>query len=122
VILFRLLAETQFPRLQPLHLHLGTYRLNAPEHQTECKIWDPFESPSARTGQWALAPELAAQLAHVTLDLSAFDEIVNARAFFALLGVTGRPEIMLMTPKRVVVNPDPPRDEEHGLEDPRRDG
>jgi hypothetical protein len=121
-ILFRLLTETQFPRLRSLHLHLGDYRCYARENRDEWKDWDPFELASVRKGQWALAPGLAAQLARVTLDLSDFDGIVNARAFFALFGAAGRPEVMLVTPERVVVNPDPPRAEGYVLEDPQRDG
>jgi hypothetical protein len=110
--LFRLLTETQFPRLRSLHLRLGDYRRYSRENRDEWKDWDPFELASTRTGLWALAPGLAAQLARVTLDLSEFDGIVNARAFFALFGAAGRPEVMLVTPERVIVNPDPPRGEE----------
>jgi hypothetical protein len=106
--LFRLLMETQFPRLRSLSLSLGDYWGNARKNPDEWNVWDPFELPSARTGEWALPPGLAAQLVRVTLDLSCFDEIANARAFFALFGCAGEPGIMRVVPERVVVNMDPP--------------
>jgi hypothetical protein len=117
-VLFDLLTETQFPRLRSLQLHLSSYwRGSIGKNRDEWKDWDPFEHASARTGLWALAPGLAAQLARVTLDLSDFDGIVNARAFFALFGAAGRPEVMLVTPERVVVKPDSPRPERDVSED-----
>jgi hypothetical protein len=106
--LFRLLMETEFPRLRLLSLSLGDYWGCAREDPDEWNVWDPFERPSARTGEWALPSGLAAQLARVTIDLRDFDEIANARAFFALFGCAGEPGIMRVVPERVAVNMDPP--------------
>jgi hypothetical protein len=102
----RLLTETQFLGLRSLYLLLVDYWPNITTHhiRKECNVWDPVALSSERTGEWTLPPGLAAQLTRVTLDLSCFDEIVNARAFFALFGRAGKPGVMRIVPDRVVVN------------------